>query len=215
MSKSAPEQPALQETTIRTPESIPPQSLFGMFFLSGFSALIYQIIWQRALFTIYGTNSESIAVVVAVFMLGLGLGSLAGGELSRRQLANPIKLFALAEVGIGVFGLISLPLFGWLGSITSGVGITTAGFLAFVVLLFPTLLMGATLPLLVGHLVKLDPNVGVVVGDLYYVNTLGSAASCVCAALFLFFFLGMNGAVILAGTINLGVAGFAFFQWSR
>ena len=191
------------------------KSLFAMFFMSGFSALIYQIVWQRALFTIYGTNSESIAVVVAVFMLGLGLGSLLGGELSRREIASPVKLFAMAEAGIGLFGLASLPLFGWLGVVTAGVGIATAGVIAFVVLLFPTLLMGATLPLLVGHLVKLDPNVGVVVGDLYYVNTLGSAVSCVLAALLLFSLLGMVGIVVVAALINIGVAVYAFMKWSR
>src|SRR5712692_4730507 len=55
-----------------------------LFFLSGFPALLYQIVWQRALFTIYGVNVESVTVVVSAFMLGLGLGSLAGGSLSKR-----------------------------------------------------------------------------------------------------------------------------------
>src|SRR5213078_1517436 len=48
------------------------------FFFSGFPALLYQIVWQRALFTIYGVNIESVTVIVTVFMLGLGLGSLGG-----------------------------------------------------------------------------------------------------------------------------------------
>ena len=52
-----------------------------LFFFSGMPALIYQIVWQRALFAIYGINSESVAVVVSVFMIGLGLGSLVGGWL--------------------------------------------------------------------------------------------------------------------------------------
>lgn len=198
-----------------TESEVTNKALFAMFFMSGFSALIYQIIWQRALFTIYGTNSESIAVVVAVFMLGLGLGSLAGGELSRRGISTPVRLFAIAEAGIGLFGLASLPIFSVLGSLTAGVGIATAGVLAFLVLLLPTLMMGATLPLLVGHLIKIDENVGTVVGDLYYVNTLGSAVGCVCIGLFLFYFLGMVGAIVMAALINLGVAGYAFWRWSR
>src|ERR1700722_7968842 len=53
-----------------------------LFFFSGFPALIYQIVWQRALFVIYGVNVQSVAVVVSAFMLGLGLGSLAGGRMS-------------------------------------------------------------------------------------------------------------------------------------
>src|ERR1700704_2786353 len=54
--------------------------LYLLFFVSGFPALIYQIVWQRALFAIYGVNIESVTVVVSAFMLGLGLGSLAGGR---------------------------------------------------------------------------------------------------------------------------------------
>src|SRR5450756_915806 len=59
--------------------------LYVLFFLSGFPALLYQVVWQRALFTIYGVNIESVTVIVTVFMLGLGLGSLAGGWLSKRM----------------------------------------------------------------------------------------------------------------------------------
>ena len=51
----------------------------AIFVLSGFAALIYQVAWQRALFSVYGLNVESVTVVVTAFMLGLGVGSLAGG----------------------------------------------------------------------------------------------------------------------------------------
>ena len=59
--------------------------LYVFFFVSGFPALLYQVVWQRSLFTIYGANSESITVVVSAFLLGLGIGSLTGGRLSRQQ----------------------------------------------------------------------------------------------------------------------------------
>ena len=55
---------------------IPIGVLYAVFLLSGLAALVYQLIWQRALFTIYGTNTESVTIVVAAFMMGLGLGSL-------------------------------------------------------------------------------------------------------------------------------------------
>jgi len=55
-----------------------------LFFFSGMPALIYQIVWERVLFSIYGVNAESVAVIVSAFMLGLGLGSLVGGRLSTR-----------------------------------------------------------------------------------------------------------------------------------
>ena len=57
--------------------------LHGVFILSGISALIYQLVWQRALLTIYGSNVESVAMVVAAFLAGLGIGSIAGGWISK------------------------------------------------------------------------------------------------------------------------------------
>ena len=57
------------------------RKFYLLFFLSGVPALLYQIVWQRALFTIYGVNIESVTIIVTIFMLGLGLGSLAGGWL--------------------------------------------------------------------------------------------------------------------------------------
>ena len=69
-----------------------------LFFCSGFPALIYQIVWQRALFAIYGLNIQSVTIVVSAFMLGLGLGSLAGGVLSRSSRLSPVAWFALGRI---------------------------------------------------------------------------------------------------------------------
>src|SRR6185295_16075978 len=65
-----------------------------LFFVSGFPALIYQLAWQRALFRIFGVNIESVTIVVTAFMLGLGLGSLAGGWLSTRRTLKLLPLLA-------------------------------------------------------------------------------------------------------------------------
>src|ERR1700679_4085867 len=94
--------------------------VYSIFVLSGFSALLYQVVWQRSLFAIFGINVESVTVIVAAFMLGLGVGSLAGGEVSRDPKRPALLLFSLVELGIGVFGLLSLPLFHWVGSLTLG-----------------------------------------------------------------------------------------------
>jgi spermidine synthase len=75
-----------------------------LFFLSGFPALLYQIVWQRALFTLYGVNVESVTMIVTVFMLGLGLGSLAGGRLSAHPKIRPLLAFGFIEFFIGLFG---------------------------------------------------------------------------------------------------------------
>ena len=79
-----------------------------LFFFSGFPALIYQLTWQRQLFLIFGVNIESVTIVVTAFMLGLGLGSLAGGWLSKRRGIPPLPLLAAIELLTGAFGVVSL-----------------------------------------------------------------------------------------------------------
>lgn len=180
--------------------------LYAVFFLSGIPAILYQLIWQRSLFTIFGTSAESVTFVVTAFMLGLGLGSLAGGWLSARQgLVLPVA-FGLAELATGAFGLASLPLFHWVATFTSAASGFEVGVWAFAVVLVPTLLMGATLPLLVAYRVLESKNVGRSVGMLYSLNTLGSAAGAFLTSLFVLRLLGQSAGVWLAAGLNFSVA---------
>jgi spermidine synthase len=173
-----------------------------IFFFSGFPALIYQLVWQRSLFAIYGINVESVTVVVTAFMLGLGLGSLAGGVVSRFAKLPLLTVFGIIEIGIGIYGYFSLLIFDAVGHATLGAGVWTTGLLTFALVLVPTLLMGATLPILVSYLVRRTGNVGRSVGLLYFVNTLGSAAACFAVALFLMREFGQQGVVTLAAVLN-------------
>jgi spermidine synthase/MFS family permease len=176
-----------------------------LFFLSGFPALLYQIVWQRALFTLYGVNIESVTMIVTVFMLGLGMGSLAGGWLSTRPGIRLLLAFGIVEFSVGTFGAASMWIFHRIGSITAGASTTATGLIAFALLLVPTMLMGSTLPLLVEHFVRRTGNVGESVGLLYSVNTLGSSAACFAAAFLLMRLLGEAGSVRLAACFNLFV----------
>src|SRR5208282_3596686 len=134
--------------------------LHFLFFCSGFPALIYQIVWQRALFAIYGLNIQSVTIVVSGFMLGLGLGSLAGGALSSSRRLAPVMLFAIAELLTGILGAVSLRLFHGIGEFTAGNSLLLTALVSFLVIVLSTVLMGATLPLLVEHFVRLSQNVG-------------------------------------------------------
>jgi predicted membrane-bound spermidine synthase len=185
-----------------------------LFFCSGFPALIYQIVWQRALFGFYGVNVESVTIVVSAFMFGLGIGSLWGGALSRRSNLPLLRLFAAAEIGTAAFGLISLRLFRAVAEFTAGASPLAVGVLSFTLVALPTILMGATLPLLVEHLVQRSRNVGYAVGALYFANTLGSAVACFVAGDVLMRVLGQSGSVGVAAAINLFV-GSAAFIYSR
>lgn len=177
-----------------------------LFFFSGFPALIYQLVWQRALFRIFGVNIESVTIVVTAFMLGLGLGSLAGGWLSKRRGIPLLPLLALIELLTGIFGVVSLDIFDQVGSVALGMPLPVTALVTLALVAVPTLLMGATLPILVEHLVNRSGNVGSSVGQLYYVNTLGAGAACLVATVLLFPFLGMQKSVFMAVAVNSAVA---------
>jgi spermidine synthase len=192
------------------PASVPWWYLF--FFVSGFPALLYQIVWQRALFTLYGVNIESVTMVVTAFMLGLGLGSLLGGAISRYQQWPLLGIFGLVELLIATYGFFSLRVFHWAANFTAGSATFETGLVAFALVALPTVLMGSTLPILVSYTVRLSRNVGTSVGALYAANTLGSAVACFCAGLFLMRWLGESKTVGLAAGLN-AVVGATVLVW--
>jgi spermidine synthase len=193
-----------------SPRSVPLPYLF--FFVSGFPALLYQIVWQRALFTLYGVNIESVTMVVTAFMLGLGLGSLLGGTISRSQRLPLLQVFGVVELLIASYGIFSLRVFHWAAAFTAGSAPLQTGLIAFALIVLPTVLMGSTLPILVSYTVRLSHNVGTSVGALYAANTLGSATACFCAGLFLMRWLGESRTVALAAGLN-AVVGATVLAW--
>jgi spermidine synthase len=207
-------------TTRSTRVPRPPADAVPLFFVtvvflvSGFAALIYQVVWQRTLFAIYGVNIESVTIVVTTFMVGLGLGSLSGGRLSLDPDRPLLRTFGVLELSIGGFGIVSLKLFQWVGLFTAGRSVWTTLSISFVLLLLPTLMMGATLPLLVTHVVRRLHNVGRSVSILYFVNTLGSALAALATSIYLLGRLGQQGTVALAAALNL-IVGSSVLLFSR
>jgi predicted membrane-bound spermidine synthase len=185
------------------------------FFASGFAALIYQVVWQRVLFASFGINIEAVTIVVTAFLAGLGIGSLAGGRISARKGASLLRYFAFVELSIGLYGFLSVRLFRWLAEFASGMSQLSSGSLTFLLVLLPTIMMGFTLPLLVAYAVRQNRNVGSSVGQLYFVNTAGSALASLAAAAFMMGALGESKSVALAAAINLSVGVFVFIQSLR
>ena len=173
-----------------------------VFVISGVAALLYQLIWQRSLMMIYGSNMESVAMVVSAFMVGLGLGSMAGGAISKRRGIPLVLLFSGAELLIGLYGLFSLQLFHWVGAYTLQAGTLETGLLAFALVFATTVFMGATLPLLVAYRVNSTGHVGHSVSGLYFVNTLGGGLGAFLAAFVFLGQLGMASSVRLAALLN-------------
>jgi predicted membrane-bound spermidine synthase len=189
--------------------------MLPVFLLSGFAALVYQVAWQRSLYAIFGANTESVSVIVTAFMLGLGVGSLAGGALSRDASRPLLLYFSLIELAIGAFGAVSLQLFDRVGEATLASSATVAGAASFLLLLPPTLLMGSALPMLVTVCVSRSRNVGRSVGTLYFVNTLGSAIAAFATVLVLLRAMGLQRTVYLAVVVNASVAFVTFVQYRR
>jgi spermidine synthase len=194
---------AVRRRSSRLGEPVP--WIYYLFFFSGFPALIYQIVWERALFALYGVNVESVTVVVTGFLLGLGLGSLAGGFLSRLPGMPLLALFGAAELSTAAYGLFSLRLFHAVGHYTAGISLFGTTAISFALLLIPTMLMGSTLPMLVTYSVRRSRNVGGSLGLLYFVNTLGSATACLLAAAVVMALLGQSGSVAAGVAINSAV----------
>lgn len=185
-------------------------ALSVLFFVSGMAALIYQVAWQRTLFRYFGVNMEPVTIIVSIFMLGLGLGALAGGALSRLAPPRLPALFVAIELGIGIFGALSLPLIHRVGGAVIGGSLFSVALAVYALLAVPTFLMGATLPVLVAWLHHAYGDVGRSVARLYFVNTLGSAAACFLTVDVIFAFTGLRGATWVAAACNLIVAAMAY-----
>src|SRR5262249_23744845 len=110
-----------------------------LFFFSGCAALIYQVMWQRMLFTVFGIDLESITIIVAVFMFGLGLGGLLGGYVADKMVTKLLGIYITIEFLIGVFGLLSPYIIEGLGDALSGGSQFTTLLISFLILVFPTM----------------------------------------------------------------------------
>jgi spermidine synthase len=185
------------------------------FFFSGAAGLVYQVVWTRMLTQIFGNTTYAIATVLSAFMAGLAIGSYLFGKIADRG-KNDFLLYGLLEAGVGIYGfavpwLFALaqkaygPIFGLNESYPFLFNLVLF-FLSFVLLVFPTLLMGATLPVLSRFYVRSFSQFGRRVGDLYATNTTGAVIGCAAAGFFLIPTLGMRTTVYVAAGLNLIIA---------
>lgn len=155
---------------------------------------------------IYGVNIESVTVIVSVFIFGLGIGSIAGGIASKRFVKSLALVFALCEAGIGTFGFFSLNIFQWFAEETIFCSFPLLILYSFSLLVLPTALMGATLPVLVELLQQFDRRTGENVSNLYYCNTLGSGIASILVVILFYQLFALQGTIYLAVAFNYVIA---------
>jgi predicted membrane-bound spermidine synthase len=189
--------------------------LVPLFAVSGIAALVYQICWQRMLVMTFGADIESLTIIVSAFMLGLGLGALVGGQLADRFRDRIIEMFATAELVIGLFGAFSPLLIPAVGDVAMHGPPAVVAATSFLLLLVPTSLMGATLPMLVAYCVQTYRTIGATIGLLYFVNTMGAAAGAAITGFVWFYFFGLEATIHSAAALNVAVGAGAWLLLRR
>src|SRR5207247_71573 len=192
-----------------------------LFFLSGATGLVYELLWVRLLYQAFGSTIQSVTTVVAAYMGGLGLGAWLWGRRADRH-ARPAALYGRLEIAIGLFGVASPVLLafahraylGLAGSWQLGAGggasVALRFGLAAVVLLIPTSLMGGTLPVLTRAFVGADrARLQPAVGRLYGLNTLGAVAGTALAGFFLIEHAGIRASLWATAAVNLAIGAIA------
>lgn len=199
--------------------------VYALFFFSGMSALMYEVIWMKELTLIMGNTVQSTTAVLAAFMAGLAIGSLLFGRLADRLSIPPLKFYAFLELGIGLFAVVFPMLIKGFHVLyivqhhSWGLSLLTFTILRFVVsfllLLIPTILMGATLPVLSLYVEEGYGSVGKKIGLLYAVNTLGAVMGILSTGYVLLGLSGIGTTTRIAIVVNLLVALLAFLMEIR
>lgn len=207
----------MSANSTRRPPAIP-RFLFGLFFLSGVSGLMYEVVWVRMLTRVLGSTTYAMSTVLAVFMGGLALGSFLAGRFADR-FKRPFLWYAGLEVAIAGSALLSLflpdalrPLYRVIYDMAGGNrSLLTAGqiSIAALVLLLPTMLMGATLPTLCAVCGRFQQGFQQKVATLYAVNTLGALVGVLAAGFVLIGLTGETATLATGAALNVLIAAYA------
>ncbi len=200
--------------------SLPLTSLvFALFFLSGAFALVYEVSWVRALTLEFGSTTLAVSTVLTVFMGGLALGSWLAGRWVDRTV-NPLTQYGVIELSLAAYALVTpllfqhvLPLFGvWGAKVGDSIwALSLVRFLMTAVFLLPpTVLMGATLPLVSRFYVLWKGDGGRGAGLLYGVNTAGAYVGTLVAGVVLLPRMGLYWTIVSVAGCNLILGMVAF-----
>lgn len=189
--------------------------LVGIFFFSGFAGLVYEVVYAKALGVTFGGTALAANTVLMTYMGGMALGSWLGGILAERS-RQPLVLYAIFEAVIGLYAAVTPFLFSGIQSLYVALAIDSPPdaawltalrmILGVAVLGLPTVLMGATLPLVFQCLRSMGIPTARAIAPLYGANVLGAAVGALVAGYVLLPAVGRNGGTLLAAVISLMVA---------
>jgi spermidine synthase len=189
--------------------------LLIIFFFSGIAGLAYQILWVKLLSQMFGHTIYAISTVVATFMAGLALGSYIFGRLADRS-KSPLKLYALLELGIGIYAILFISLFPLLNDLYIlifrflNLGFSTFSLsrfiYAFIILIVPTALIGGTFPVMARYYIRGIGEIKKDTGFLYAINTLGAVTGALLTGFALLEWLGISATNMLMVAINISLA---------
>lgn len=188
-------------------------TIFLLFLLSGATSLVYEVVWLRKLILIFGSTQFATSTVLSTFMAGLALGAFVAGRRLTRSRTAPLKIYGMLELGIGIYALLVPFLFNALSPIyrslweaglsDSFVLLSLAKFVGIAaVLLPPTVMMGATLPVLARQIADDPERIGGKVGTLYAVNTFGAVAGTFLAGFVFVPSLGVQKTLWVTAAVN-------------
>ncbi|MCE5230364.1 fused MFS/spermidine synthase [bacterium] len=184
---------------------------YPLFLASGAAGLIYEVVWNRVLLDTFGSGLYAVTAVVAAFMAGLALGAWLLGSLGDRM-GRPLRLYGALELGVALCGLaapfvlhrvalIDQPAYRVFGQ--NFAALTAVRFaVAFGLLMIPTTLMGATLPVMARFMIRQRDHLGLHVGGLYATNTFGAVVGTFSAGFFLIAWLGLQNTDFFAASLN-------------
>jgi spermidine synthase len=183
-----------------------------MLAVSGMSALVYQVCWLRTLGQVLGARADAVALTLAIFMLGISLGSLTGGYWSRR-VSRPLRAFGFVEVSVGVFALASVVAMPMAVDYLSVLQVSQLGdngpltsiMAATLVLLPPTFLMGVSFPLVVRSLSGSSTQVTQQATRLYSANILGAILGAALSGFILIPQFGVATTVLTAAVMSVAI----------
>ncbi len=192
--------------------------IYLLVFLSGFSALIYQVLWMKQLGLLFGNTSHAAGATLAAFFAGLAAGSWFWGRRSARS-GNPLRVYAGLELGIAITALLYfVVMMGYHAiypevyqSVHSGAWLLLIKFLLALVLIFPpAFCMGGTIPVIGQHAIRNPLRFGSTSALLYGVNTLGATLGALLAGFFMPLWFGFRGTCFIAMGITVIAAVLAY-----